>query len=64
MIIFKLNLFLKFIFLNNNLKTPFPCVGLRQCGHGSEQGVYGLTRIFAPLFTYDSVVFYARSVDA
>ena len=30
----------------------------------SEHGVYGLTRIFIPLSTYDSVVFYAHSVDA
>ena len=30
----------------------------------SGRGVYGLTRIFAPLSTYDSVVFHAHSVDA
>jgi hypothetical protein len=30
----------------------------------SERGVYGLTRIFAPLSIYDLVVFYAHSVDA
>jgi hypothetical protein len=30
----------------------------------SERGVYGLTWIFTPLSTYDSVVSYAHSVDA
>jgi hypothetical protein len=30
----------------------------------NEHGVYGLSRIFTPLSTYDSVVFYAHSVDA
>ena len=30
----------------------------------SERGVYGLTWNFTPLSTYDSVVFYAHSVNA
>ena len=30
---------------------------------GSEWGVYGLTQIFTPLSTYDSVDFYAHSVE-
>ena len=30
----------------------------------NERGVYGLTRIFTPLSTYDLVIFYAHLVDA